>query len=302
MIVGIGLGAGVVLAVLTFSPPRFLAGDADSETEQRPTATAVRSPSNDTPTAAKPTNQLLQTQSALPTRAEVQAEIERQQLLRQVVREELGRAVEEDSSKPIEDANPRWKSDRPSPIGEPGDDSPPLGLMLPERRTMPAQPVEEAREPTPVLAKDDEKAVAALVAAGIRCDKESEGGRVTRVDGSFRMTDALMARVAKLPGLVHLKLSFAEVTDAGLAHVKDLTQLEELILNQTKVTDAGVAHLEKLTKLSKLDLEKTLVSDDSIARLKALKQLSHLDLRGTKVSAPAAAGLKEALGGARIRH
>ena len=303
MIVGIGLGAGVVLAVLTLSPPRFLEGEGSSESDQRPAATVVQSPSHDAATAANPSNQLTKTQGAFPTRAEVQAEIERQQLLRQVVREELGRAVAEDSSKPVENPNPRWKSDRPPPIGEPDDDSPPLGLMLPERRAMPIRPVEDASESRPpVLAKDDAKAVAALVAAGIRCDKDTDGGRVTRVDGSFRMTDSLMAHVAKLPGLVHLKLSFAEVSDAGLAHVKDLTQVEELILNQTKVSDAGLAHLEKLAKLAKLDLEKTQVSDDSIARLKALEQLSHLDLRGTKVTAPAVANLKEELGGARIRH
>jgi hypothetical protein len=233
----------------------------------------------------------------------VQAEIERQQLLRQVVREELGRAVAEDASEPVEIPNPRWKSDRPPPIGEPDDDAPPLGLMLPERRETPIRPVEDASESRPrEVAKDDAKAVAALVAAGIRCEKDSEGGRVTRVDGSFRMTDAVMAHVSKLPGLVQLKLSFAEVSDAGLEHVKDLTQLEELMLNQTKITDAGVAHFEKLTRLVKLDLEKTLVSDDSLGRLKALKQLSQLDLRGTKVTAAAAVSLKEALAGTRIRH
>jgi hypothetical protein len=320
MIVGIGLGAAVVLAVITFSPAGFLQGADQDDSEPRSVSTVVRQPVSDDSSPAT-ASQPSETRTALPTRAEVQAEIKRVQLLRQVVREELDRAVADDprdvrgspdplvvrgSPDPthlVENPNPRWKSDRPSPIGDPGDDSPPLGLMLPERREPPVRPVETAVESRPALpAKDDAKAISALVAAGIRCDKESEGGRVTRVDGSFRMTDALMAHVAKLPGLVHLKLSFAEVTDAGLAHVKDLTELEELMLNQTKITDTGLAHLEKLTRLKKLDLEKTLVSDDAVARLKTLKELNHLDLRGTKITPAAAASLKEALPAAKLRQ
>jgi hypothetical protein len=304
MIVGIGLGAAVVLAVLMFSPPAFLRSDDSGEMDQRPVSsvTARESDGSLSPTA-KAAGQSAESRTALPSRAEVQAEIERQQLLRQVVREELGRAVVEEPANAAENPNPRWKSDRPPPIGEPDDDSPPLGLMLPERREPPVRPIDEGSESTkPALAKDDAKAIAALVAAGIRCEKDPEGGRVTRVDGSFRMTDALMAHVAKLPGLVHLKLSFADVSDAGLAHAKDLGELEELILNQTKVTDAGIVHLEKLTKLKKLDLEKTLVSDDSVARLKAFKALNHLDVRGTKITPDAAASLTEALPSAKIRH
>jgi hypothetical protein len=282
----------------------------------------VRSPGKDasTLTAEKPISQSPQSRTASPSRDEIQAEIERQLLLRQMVRQELDRAEAGDPSvvrgspdlvipgSPdlaplVENPNPRWKSDRPPPVGDPDDDSPVLGLMLRERPEPPVGPVEDAsKQPPRALAKDDAKSIAALTAAGIRCDKDSEGGRVTRVDGSFRMTDALMAHVAKLPGVVELKLSFTDVTDGGLAHVKDLAELEELMLNQTKITDKGLEHLEKLTKLKKLDLEKTLVSDDIVARLKTLKELNHLDLRGTTITPAAAASLKEALPTAKIRQ
>jgi hypothetical protein len=323
MIVGIGLGAGVVLVVLTFSPPGFLRGDGTSESDQPANSSAMRRQIQESQQPAVKTSPN-EGKALLPTRVEVQAEIQRQQLLRQVVREELGRAATDedqvmggsldstsrvvrgsaDPAQPVEDPAPRWKSDRPPPIGDPDDDSPGLGLMLPERREPPVRPVKDANEkpPAPVAAKDDAKAIAALVAAGVRCDKDSESGRVTRVDGSFRMTDALMAHVAKLPGLVHLKLSFAEVTDAGLAQVKELGHLEELILNQTKISNAGLAHLEKLSRLKKLDLEKTLVSDDAVARLKTFKEINHLDLRSTKITPAAAASLKEALPTAKIRQ
>jgi hypothetical protein len=329
MIVGIGLGAAVVLAVLTFSPSAFLQGDGEEDPDPRSVSAVVRKQTGEDSrsTISQNASQPNDIRTALPTRAEVQAEIERAQLLRQVVREELDRAIADeprvvrgspdpvvrgspDAAQPAENPNPRWKSDRPPPIGDPEDDSPPLGLMLPERREPPVRGavdaargvVDAAEAPPPLPAKDDAKAIAALVAAGIRCDKDSEGGRVTRVDGSFRMTDALMAHVAKLPAVVELKLSFTNVTDSGLAHVKDLAELEELMLNQTKISGKGLAHLEKLRKLKKLDLEKTQVDDESVALLKAFKELNHLDLRGTKFTPAAAASLKEALPAAKIRQ
>ena len=94
---------------------------------------------------------------------------------------------------------------------------------------------------------DDAAAIQELAAAKIGFHKDETSGLVDRLDGSFRMTDALMAHVAKLPNLVQLKLSLSNVGDAGLAHVSNLTGLKELLLNESKVTDASLAHLEKLT-------------------------------------------------------
>jgi hypothetical protein len=172
---------------------------------------------------------------------------------------------------------------------------------IPMRRVEPTAGDRAPTESPQVAAQDDKAAVAALVAAGIRCDKDSATGRVTRIDGSFRMTDALMPHVAKLPGLVYLKLSFSDVTDAGLAYIKELTSLKELILNESKVTDAGMAHLANLTELEKLDLEKTKVGDQSLSQIERLKSLKHLDIRGTGVTSGRLETLKQALPDANIR-
>ncbi|MEX2140057.1 MAG: hypothetical protein WD894_12400 [Pirellulales bacterium] len=235
-------------------------------------------------------------------------------VVRQLVREEMNRATAPEPREPARPSTAQWLSNRPPPIGDPEDDAPGMGLMLrlrgPERLGSPPSsmdgsdtdlPARKTPQPPP-RAQDDPAAVAALAAAGIRCDKDAVTGLVTRVDGSFRMTDALMPHVAKLSGLVELKLSFADITDAGLPHVKDLTGLQELILNQTKITDAGLVHLEKLVKVEKLDLEKTLVSDACLEHLKKLERLKHLDLRGTKITPSGADGLKAAFPSAKIRN
>jgi hypothetical protein len=149
---------------------------------------------------------------------------------------------------------------------------------------------------------DSTAAIQALTAAQIKCDKNPDTGLIERVDGSFKMTDALMEHVAKLPNVAVLKLSFSNVKNDGLAHIKELAGLRELILNETKVTDFGIAHLAGLTELEKLDLEKAPVSDDSLDTLKQLRKLKHLDLRGTIVTPAGVTELEEALPSAKIRR
>ncbi len=244
-------------------------------------------------------------------------------LLRRLVRDELNRKAvnpanvrREAAARPHASANvgtARWLSDRPPPIGDPEDDAPRLGLTLservPERLGAPPSTLDDTKNepaastmPRPARVADDATAIAALAAAGIRGEPDAETGLITRLDGSFKMTDKLMPHVSKLRGLVRLQLSFSEVTDAGLAHVAELSGLTELILNQTKVTDAGLVHLAKLVHLEKLDLEKTGVTDESLERLKGLKRLMHLDVRGTKVTRVGANNLKKAFPSAKVRY
>jgi hypothetical protein len=196
----------------------------------------------------------------------------------------------------------RWKSDRPPPIDDPADDSPGIGLKVIEAVAARVNGPDAKPAPKlPAVKADDAAAVAALAAAKIGLHKDKDSGQVEQVDGSFRMTDSLLVHVAKLSGVVRLKLSLSNVSDAGLMHIAEMTSLKELILNETKVTDAGIAHLEKLTGLEKLDLEKTGATNQCLAQLKRLTQLKHLDLRGTKVTSDAIKELKSALPAAAIR-
>ena len=82
------------------------------------------------------------------------------------------------------------------------------------------------------------------------------------------VTDAGLAHLAGLTGLVKLHLEKTKVTDAGLEHLKGLENLESLNLYGTEVTDAGLAHLEGLKKLKKLYLWQTKVTDEGVNKLK----------------------------------
>ena len=59
------------------------------------------------------------------------------------------------------------------------------------------------------------------------------------------VTDADLAHVARMTGVVEVNLGGTGLGDAGLEHLKGLTNLQTLYLGGTKITDAGVADLQK---------------------------------------------------------
>ena len=131
------------------------------------------------------------------------------------------------------------------------------------------------------------------------------------------MTDADLAKVARLPhlqsinlaytritdqGLEHLaplehvkvlKLYYAEsVTDEGIAHLKHWKNLEHLDLRGTKVTSTLFEHIARMTSLRFLDVGYSRVNDDSFELLENLDQLEHLAFGGNKMSGTALPSLK----------
>jgi hypothetical protein len=308
--IGTALGACVVLLAIAVAAP----GVFKRSSQSAPTDTVVMHPQSPIERAREPL--LVRTQPSLPitqkqaseTRA-IEAVASQLEMVRQVVRDEIRRA---EGPPPrmaaARDAETR-RLIRSMPRGTMDDVATGLGLTIPERLThRPTPSVAETAEPAEtekpqqaVAVRDDAAALAALAKAGIRCDKDPATGLVHRVDGSFRMTDAQLASVAKLPGVTDLKLSYSEVTDAGLESIQKCTSLVELSLNGTKITDAGLAHLTALENLEKLDLEKTAVSDAGVDVLAGLKRLQQLDLRHTKIGPAAIETLKKALADVRIR-
>ena len=131
------------------------------------------------------------------------------------------------------------------------------------------------------------------------------------------MTDADLAKVARLPrlrsinlaytritdqGLEHLaplkdvralKLYFAEsVTDQGIVHLKHWKNLEHLDLRGTKVTSTLFEHIAQMTSLRYLDVGYSRVNDDSFELLGNLDHLEHLAFGGNKMSGVALPSLK----------
>src|SRR5205823_4375030 len=79
--------------------------------------------------------------------------------------------------------------------------------------------------------------------------------------------------------------SNAWLTDADLAKLAMLPKLESINLSYTKITDEGLEHLAPLKNVKVLDLYYAeAVTDLGIAHLKHWQNLEYLDVRGTKVT------------------
>ncbi len=138
-------------------------------------------------------------------------------------------------------------------------------------------------KPTPA----ETKAVTQLEAAGVSIRPLAQN--IQWKEASFRglgtnATDATIAPLKDVLGLMDLNLSGTKVTDAGLAALKNLTNLTMLRLEHTAVTDAGLAHLKGLKNLVYLNVFDTKVSDAGLKHLEGLAKLKNVYVWQTKVT------------------
>jgi len=111
------------------------------------------------------------------------------------------------------------------------------------------------------------------------------------------VTDATLAQLKDIKGLVHLNLRNTKITDAGLANLTGMANLISLNLSGTAVTDAGLANLKGFSKLEYLNLYNTAVGDAGLANLKDLKNLKALYLWQSKATDAGVAELQKSLPG-----
>jgi len=97
-------------------------------------------------------------------------------------------------------------------------------------------------------------------------------------------TDATIAPLKDILGLMDLNLAGTKISDAGLASIKGLTNLTHLHLEHTQIGDAGLANLKDMANLEYLNLFDTKVTDAGLENLKALSRLKNLHLWQTKVT------------------
>ena len=65
-----------------------------------------------------------------------------------------------------------------------------------------------------------------------------------------------------------INISDTAITDAGLAQIEPLAGIMGLNLSGTKITDAGLEHLKYMGHLTKLDLSRTAVTEAGVAQAK----------------------------------
>ena len=81
------------------------------------------------------------------------------------------------------------------------------------------------------------------------------------------ITDAGLARIARMRNLIQLRLASEKVTDAGLACLEELEELRHLHLIDMPISDTGLVHLHELKNLESLYLDRTRTTDDGKKRL-----------------------------------
>jgi Leucine-rich repeat (LRR) protein len=94
--------------------------------------------------------------------------------------------------------------------------------------------------------------------------------------------------------VVELDVSSTWISDADLAKVARLTGLRKLDLSQTKITDAGMEHLNSLPRVVELNCYfAEFLTDDAVRHLRGWKNLEHLNLHGTRIGSKSLAHLAQ---------
>jgi internalin A len=94
---------------------------------------------------------------------------------------------------------------------------------------------------------------------------------------SWRVTDAVLGKLAELPHLRRLSLANTQITDAGLSSLSSLKELSYLNLYKTQITDKALPFLSTLPQLRGLNLSQTQVTDRGLKML-AARRLHYLRL------------------------
>ena len=106
--------------------------------------------------------------------------------------------------------------------------------------------------------------------------------RLAGLDAHGEMTDAQLARLARLDHIVELRLSGSKgLTDEGLRSLSGLPRLRHLDLSGVPLTDGGLAVLRELPALESLVLAWTRVTDRGALHLAACERLRAVNLMGT---------------------
>lgn len=114
--------------------------------------------------------------------------------------------------------------------------------------------------------------------------------------------DEMMADVAAIGRLAFADFSDSPITDAGLARLAKLTQLQWLNLRGTRVSGKGLKHFQSLGSLTRLNLAETQLGDAELAELRQVKGLIELDVSGTHVTADAITAFEQALPNCKIMN
>jgi Leucine-rich repeat (LRR) protein len=91
--------------------------------------------------------------------------------------------------------------------------------------------------------------------------------------------------LARLTGLVELRMRSCGLTDEHLAFLAHMTGLEVLEIPGNRITSAGIDHLQNLSRLRRLNVSSCPEIDDTaLAKISALERLENLSAQHTRVT------------------
>jgi mono/diheme cytochrome c family protein len=210
--------------------------------------------------------------------------------------------------------------------GAPFEDAPPAGRAAPTAlpagskpgAATSAAPAVPAAGPTPAqtatgydqlaagLAAPDQRAIAALSAAGAVVRPLSRDGKVLEVNLSHARTapdERMLQQVGRLgANVAWLDLAGTAIANGQLAVLRSLPNLQRLHLERTAVDDGALAQLLPLARLEYLNLVGTQVSDAGLFRLKGLPALRRLYLWQSKVTKAGAERIAADLPGCTVSN
>jgi ankyrin repeat protein len=103
--------------------------------------------------------------------------------------------------------------------------------------------------------------------------------RITGLDASGQMTDAILERIARLDFVTRLELGGStRVTDAGVRHLARLRHLQRLDLSGTGITDHGLAVLRDLSELRTLRLHHEAITDSGGSHVAHCHRLERVEM------------------------
>ena len=128
--------------------------------------------------------------------------------------------------------------------------------------------------------------------------------RITALDAGGLMTDAVLARIAKLDHVTALDLGGSrQLSDDGLLHLARMPQLQDLSLSEYpggKLTDRGLEVLRHLPNLRRFDMTwQSGITDAGVANLRFCDRLEQVNLMGSPTGDGAIAALQ---GKPTLRH
>lgn len=151
---------------------------------------------------------------------------------------------------------------------------------------------EPSKGPSPAMAEAIKK-VEAAGASLLPLAADSPSYRFTALNVAKEFSDAgLDTLLPVAQQIVSLDLARTQVTDAGLAKLAKMTQLKELRLDNTGISDAGLEHLKGLTSLEYLNVYGSKVTDAGIQKLAGLANLKSLYVWQTGVTKAGVAQLR----------